>query len=127
MYQTPVSASVTGTAPYNPFIIVDLPAQRGVEVHLPGNPPTDLADASLFGQWADDTNPSAGKYYQSTINLPWALDIPVSFDYPVEQVEIINAYNHFVEWAESGGDDYTNWYEDISGYRNIENIYTPSN
>lgn len=124
LYQDPVSASVTGTAPYNPFIVVDLPASRGAEVHLPGNPPTDLADTDLFGQWADDTNPASGKYYQTTSNLPWAIDIPVSFDYPVEQVQIINSYNHFVEWAESAGGVFTDWYEDFSGYRNDDNIYS---
>ena len=126
IYETPLLASVTGTAPYNPFIVVDLPASRGTEVHLAGNKPTDLADATLFGQWADDTNPATGKYYQSATNLPWALDLPVSFDYPSEQVEIINAYNHFVEWAESAGDLYPDWYYDSSGYRNSENIYTPT-
>lgn len=127
LFETPVSASITGTAPYNPFIVVDLPASRGTEVHLPGNTPTQLADMTLFGQWADDSNPENGKYYQSVTNLPWALDLPVSFDYPLEQVEIIDAYNHFVEWAESAGDVYPDWYEDNSGYRNDENIYSPSN
>jgi LruC domain-containing protein len=126
LYQNPISASVTGTAPYNPFVVVDLPASRGTEVHLPGNAPTDLADMTLFGQWADDSNPATGKYYQSVTNLPWALDLPVSFEYPVEQVEIINAYNHFVEWAESAGSVYPDWYNDGSGYRNTENIYSPS-
>jgi LruC domain-containing protein len=126
LYQNPISASVTGTAPYNPFVVVDLPASRGTEVHLPGNAPTDLADMTLFGQWSDDSNPATGKYYQSVTNLPWALDLPVSFEYPVEQVEIINAYNHFVEWAESAGSVYPDWYNDGSGYRNTENIYSPS-
>ena len=126
LYQTPVSASVTGTAPYNPFIVIDLPTSRGAEVHLPGNPPTDLVDTDLFGQWADDSNPATGKYYQTASNLPWAIDLPVSFDYPVEQVQIINSYNHFVEWAESAGGVFTDWYEDFSGYRNDDNIYSPA-
>lgn len=122
-YSNPTSTDVTGTAPYNPFIVVD--KDRGKEVHLAGEKPTDLADNTLFGTWADDSNPSTGKYYQTANNLPWGLDIPVSFEYPVEQVEIISAYNHFVEWAESGGSIYPDWYEDNTGYRNSENIYTP--
>jgi len=126
LYQTPVSVSITGTAPYNPFIVIDLPTSRGAEIHLPGNPPTDLADTDLFGQWADDTNPASGKYYQTVSNLPWAIDIPTSFDYPIEQVQIIYSYNHFVEWAESAGGVFTDWYEDFSGYRNEANIYTPT-
>ena len=122
-YNNPTSADVTGTAPYNPFIVVD--RDRGKEVHLAGEEPTDLADNSLFGTWIDDSNPATGKWYQTANNLPWAIDLPVSFDYPVEQVEILNAYNHFREWAESGGSVYTDWYEDNTGYRVSENIYTP--
>lgn len=125
-FQTPALASVTGTAPYNPFIVIDLPVSRGSEVHLPGNLPTDLADQNLFGQWADDSNPATGKYYQSKNNLPWALDLPISFDYPVEQAVIIDAYEHFVEWAESAGSEYSDWYEDNAGYRNSSNVYSPA-
>jgi LruC domain-containing protein/uncharacterized repeat protein (TIGR01451 family) len=36
-------------AGFNPFIIVN--KNRSHEVHLPNYPPTDLVDASLFGQW----------------------------------------------------------------------------
>ncbi len=125
LYSTPVSTSVTGAAPYNPFLIVNM--NRGQEVHLAGQLPTDLADPSYFGQWADDTDPVTGKYYQTVNNLPWGLDLPVSFEYPYEKVNITEAYNHFVEWAESGGVSYPDWYEDNAGYRNTENIYNPSN
>ena len=112
-------------APYNPFIVVD--ENRGTEVHLAGEEPSDLADVALFGTWADDSDPATGKYYLSVNNLPWAIDIPVAFDYPVEQVQIIDAYNFFADWAESGGVLYDDWYEDLSGYRNDENIYSPTN
>ncbi len=123
VYQTPQSVETTGTAPYNPFIIVN--KERGKEVHLAGQEPTDLADPTLFGTWADDSDPATGKYYQTVNNLPWAIDLPVSFDYPVEQVEILNAYNYFGAWAESGGVDYPDWYEEHAGYRVAANIYTP--
>jgi len=126
LYQTPVSVSTTGTAPYNPFLVANLPGGRGTEVHLPGNLPTLLADQGLLGQWSDDSKPASGKYYQTEDNLPWALDIPESFEYPIERIEIINAYNHFVEWAESGGAVYTDWYQDNAGYRNNANIYSPA-
>jgi len=112
-------------APYNPFIIVN--KDRGTEVHLAGEEPTDLVNTALFGTWADDSNPAIERYYQTVNNLPWAIDLPVSFDYPVEQVEIINAYNFFADWAESGGDQYNDWYEDLTGYRVTGNIYIPQN
>lgn len=113
----------TGTAPYNPFIVTD--KVRGQEVHLAGQSPTDLADTDLFGTWADDSDPTTGKYYQTSNNLPWALDIPVNFQYPVEQVQIIDAYNFFEDWAESGGSLYDDWYTNTVGYRNSKNIYSP--
>ncbi|MEA3504262.1 MAG: LruC domain-containing protein [Bacteroidota bacterium] len=119
---TPVSTSITGMAPYNPFLIVD--GERGREVHLPNNAPTDLAETSLFGTQNDNSIPSEGRYYKTEQNLPWAIDIPSEFAYPVEKVEIIEAYNHFVEWAESSGDDYDDWYLDETGYRNSDNIYS---
>ena len=122
VYQTPVSTDVTGTAPYNPFMVIN--KERGKEVHLAGQQPTDLADHSLFGTWADDTDPGTGKYYQTKNNLPWAIDLPVSFAYPLEQVEILSAYNHFAEWAESAGAQYPDWYEDNAGYRVSSNIYS---
>ncbi len=121
LYTNPVVNA--GSAPYNPFIVVD--EVRGQEVHLAGGVPTNLADQALFGTWADDSNPATGKYYQTANNLPWALDLPVSFDYPIEQVQIIDAYNHFQEWGESGGGSYDNWYENNAGYRNTQNIFSP--
>ncbi len=121
LFNSPINNVVT--APYNPFIVID--GERGKEVHLPGEPPTDLADPTLFGTYGDDSNPATNKYYQTTNNLPWAIDIPVKFDYSVEQVQIINSYNHFKEWGESGGSTYIDWYENKTGYRNNSNIYFP--
>ncbi len=123
LYATPVSVSTTGTAPYNPFLIVN--GERGKEVHLAGQKPTDLVNTSYFDTYADATNPATGKYYQTENNLPWALDLPVSFAYPKEQVDILSAYNHFGQWAESGGNDYPDWYMDKPGYRVSSNIYSP--
>ena len=106
---------------FNPFIIIDM--NRGMEVHLPDYPPTDLADVTYFGTHQDDSDPTTGKYYKTENNLPWAINIYESFDYPKEKVDIINAYNHFVEWAESNGVSYPDWYKNTSGYRNENNIY----
>ena len=119
----PVSINVTGSAPYNPFLIID--KTRYKEIHLAGNIPTNLADTMLFNTWDDNSNPNTGKYYQTVNNLSWAIDIPVSFDYPIEQVDISHAYKHFIEWAESGGVSYPDWYENNVGYRNYNNIYNP--
>lgn len=113
-------------ANFNPFIIVNL--DRAVEVHLPNYPPTDLADLSLLGQSEDASNPGAGTYYKTANNLPWAINIYESFEYPIEKQEIIWAHLKFAEWATSGGVLFPNWYQNLSGYRNNALIYqAPTN
>ncbi|MCF8304059.1 MAG: LruC domain-containing protein [Bacteroidales bacterium] len=114
-------STFTGST-FNPFIIVD--GQRDVEVHLPNHPPTDKADMSLFGTYHDDSNPQSGRYYKTQENLPWAIHIYESFAYPREKIEILDAYNYFDDWAESGGEQYPDWYQDNQGYRNDQNIYS---
>jgi LruC domain-containing protein len=107
---------------FNPFIIVDL--NRSIEVHLPDYEPTDKADQSLFSTINDDSNPSTGKYYKTVNNLPWAIHITEPFEYPIEKADITSVYLKFIEWAESGGQFYQDWYRDEPGYRNSSLIYT---
>jgi len=85
---------------FNPFIITN--QRRGYEVHLPDYPPTDLVDQSVLGTFEDRSNPSTGKYYLTEITFHGRL-ILRNFAYPKATIDIINAYNHFVEWATSGG------------------------
>jgi len=106
---------------FNPFLIVDL--TRGIEVHLPDYPPTDLADPSYFGTFEDDSDAGSGRYYKTENNLPWAINIYETFDYPKEKISIIDAHLRFAEWAESNGVIYPDWYQDNPGYRNDSNIY----
>ncbi len=106
---------------WNPFIIVN--KNRDVEVHLKDKPPTDLANAALFGTDDDDSDPGSDRYYVTANNLPWAIDVPSSFDWPKEKVDISLAYLHFIEWAESLGVDFDDWYLSTQGYRTDSNIY----
>lgn len=101
---------------FNPFLIVD--KNRGVEVHLPHYPPTALADQSLFGQWDDDSDASAGRFYVTENNLPWAINIYEKFDWPIEKQDITWVHLKFAQWAISGGTMYPDWYKDLPGYRN---------
>ncbi len=114
-------------ANFNPFIIVNSSngaKVRGHEVHLPDYPPTSLADNSLFGTAEDNSIPAENRYYKTSNNLPWAINIYESFDYPKERVDVLSTYLHFADWAQSGGTLYPDWYKNLSGYRNTENIYT---
>ncbi len=120
-FNTLLSTTVVGTPPFNPFIIKD--GDRAVEVHLPDYIPTSLADPSYFGTIDDNTSPAANRYYKTASDLPWAINIPANFDYPVEYTDILLAYNHFADWAQSGGVIHPDWYMDLPGYRNNANIY----
>jgi LruC domain-containing protein len=119
---TPIALSDFGTAPYNPFLVAG--GIRGKEIHLPSNEPTDLADKSKFGTGDDDSYLAFKKYYMSDTNLPWAINIPVQFAYPLEKRDITRAYLKFNEWALSKGTQYMDWYVDKAGYRDNSKIYT---
>lgn len=119
----PINPTNLGQAPFNPFIFVN--GTRGREIHMKNNEPTDLVDATLFNTGQDASSTSTGLYYKTSNNLPWGVNIIEGFDYPIEKTVIIDAYNYFSNWAESGGNQYPNWYSDDAGYRNDENIYTP--
>lgn len=124
VFNQPVPLSQLGIAPFNPFIIVN--KQRGVEVHLPDKAPTALADPALLGSGHDNSIPSQGRYYKTSNNLPWAINIVERFEYPIEKTEVLDAHLKFGEWAESGGELFNDWYKDRPGYRNPEKIYQPT-
>ena len=106
---------------FNPFIVIN--ENINCEVHLTNHEPTDLFDLSLFGTFQDDSDPSIGRYFLTENNLPWAINIPENLDYVIEKTEINLGYLKFIEWAESGGTVYEDWYKNISGYRDDSKIY----
>lgn len=106
---------------WNPFLIAN--GERGKEVHLANHEPTTLAEPSYFGTFDDHTIPAEDIYYKTLNNLPWAIEFPVAFDYPVEKREISTGHLKFLEWAESAGVNYSDWYLDLPGYRNPANVY----
>jgi len=121
VFSQPVEFESLGVPPYNPFLIVN--QNRGHEIHLPNHAPTDLADENLFNTYSDYSNSSAGIYYKTKNNLPWAIKTIEQFDYPIEKVEIIKAHLKFVDWAASSGGSFPNWFKNETGYRNGTNIY----
>jgi len=129
-----VMIDVTGGGPYseadfslstwNPFLFIN--QDRGRELHLLDYIPTDLMNIGYFGLADDASDPGTGDYYKTDTGLPWALDIPIAFEYPAEYQDINAAYLHFAEWAESGGTLYTDWYSNTAaGYRDAAYIYLP--
>jgi len=116
-FTQPISTSDLGVAPFNPFIIVD--ANREKEVHLPYRNTTTLG---VYNSQTDGVNSDPDGNYVSDNGYPWAISIIHDFKVPKENVNITEAYNFFVTWAESGGSGFKDWYKDNPGYRNTNKI-----
>lgn len=116
----PQPLSVLGSAPYNPFIFVN---KRTKEVHLVNHAPTSAADPSYFRTSFDKSDPKSGVYYLSREGKAWGLNIPGTFDYPVERNAIHTGYLNFPAWVKTGGAAYKDWYANGSGYRNASKLW----
>ena len=117
---TPVSGSL-GT--FNPFIYVDeMGKGRGHEVHLPGKTPSSLVSINTLGTDADATNGNV--FYKTANGLPFAISIPEKFEYPLEKEQIIHAHLKFVQWVQSGGVLFEDWYKNQPGYRDNSKLYS---
>lgn len=108
-------------APFNPFIFID--GERGKEVHLAGFPPTEAANRSYFGTGDDDSNLVQERYYKTVGNLPWALNLPAPWIYPIERTSITEAYLFMGDWAESSGVTNTDWYESTPDNIDASKLY----
>ncbi|NVK26866.1 MAG: LruC domain-containing protein [Flavobacteriia bacterium] len=123
-FNTPVDASILGAPPYNSFIVpggISTGTRR--EIHLPDFPGTDLHDTGDYGFAHDDSNPASGRYFRTESHLPWAINVDGQFDHPIEYAPIIEAYNNFAAWAESGGLLNEGWFLDIPGNRDDSKIW----
>ncbi len=94
---------------------------RGREIHLPGWAPTSKANQSLIGS-GDDASGS-GLSYTTVNGLPWMMRVSSSFAYPRENAAITRAHLKFKDWAQSGGSQHNDWYQDKAGFRDNKLIY----
>lgn len=117
----PLHPDSVGTPPFNPFLIRQM--RREHEIHLVDKQPTTLMDMNLFKTLDDASEPTEGRYFRTSENLTWGIQLPEEFDYPVEHAEVTEAHLKFSSWAESNGDNPHDWYKDRNGYRNPVKIY----
>ncbi|MGS6581453.1 LruC domain-containing protein [Vibrio diabolicus] len=107
--------------PYDPFIFatpntyhgdgITFQPGRKWEVHLPDQAPTEqFDDANLYGVGVDASDPARGVYFKTANNLPWALLIVEEWNWPLEKVDLVDAYPEFATYAESGGREGANWH-----------------
>ena len=117
------ATSVMPDFPYDPFIFAapghyygDIGYEltggypgRGLEIHLKNNPPTAKFD-SRYLSLGDDAA-SGNTHYHTTNGLPWAIEIPLNWQHPLEQVTILEAYPKFGDFSQdSQGQTETLWY-----------------
>ncbi len=117
-FANPISTAALGTAPFNPFLIVN--KDRLKEVHLPNKPTTYYPTTSSIevGPTVKDSDGD----FKTPQGLPWAMNINGKYKAPKENIIITDAYNFFANWATSGGESYPDWYQDKNGYRNNANL-----
>ncbi|WED28482.1 LruC domain-containing protein [Vibrio sp. DW001] len=129
-----ISVDDIASMPYDPFIFstpgyyhgegLPLHPGRKWEVHLPDQSPTEKFDGdSMWGLGIDASDASNAIYFKTADNLPWALLITDEWQWPLERVDLVNAYPAFATYAESGGTLEKDWF--ISDKAVTNKIYQP--
>jgi LruC domain-containing protein len=87
--------------PYDPFLYVHN-SQR--DIHLIGMP-------KLEGSLNKDTDPPNFEVPEGPFaHFPWTMLLPIDWPYPIERVDIHDAYPEFEGWYASEGSLNTDWY-----------------
>jgi LruC domain-containing protein len=118
VFTNPITTTALGTAPFNPFLIVN--KNRLKEIHLP-NKPTTYYPTTTTIETLPTVKDSDGNF-KTTTGLPWAINISGEYRAPKEKVLITDAYNYFATWATSGGTSKADWFQNKKGYLNIDNL-----
>lgn len=118
---TTTTLSEVTLAKFNPYLIVN--QTRGTEIHLADKAPSALVNSALLGTASDNSNVGANRYYKTTNNLPWAIDITTSIPYMKETMDFTTGYSKFIDWSSSNGSTNTDWYLNLTNYRNSNNLY----
>jgi len=92
IFDEPINKTQLLSAPYDLYVYVD---NTKKEIHLPG----------LY------KNNNGKDLYLDSDGFPWAIIIPVEWNWPIERDNIRDAYPYFDDWYLSQGTQYTDWYK----------------
>lgn len=111
-FKTPLSHETLGIPPYNPFIMVhDELKESRIEVHLVNYPPTEKADMALF-HTEEDLSSVPTSYYVANGNYPFAIHLSGATNFNTPETHPIDkSFEHFMDWVNSNGTDYKDWYK----------------
>lgn len=96
----------------NPFIVNHPQMKDGRhEIHLAGRKATDKINKSVVAKGQGEAGElSPLDPFKTKDNYPFAISLPVSFQYPLEGQAITKAYLDFAPWVLSGGTTNQDWY-----------------
>ncbi len=92
IFDDPISKLELPAAPYDLYVYVN---NTKKEIHLPG----------LY------KNNQGKDLYLDSDGFPWAIVIPVEWNWPLERNKIQDAYPFFENWYRSEGLEYKDWYK----------------
>ncbi len=104
-FATPIVLAMSNS-PFDVYIF-RVPS-RSQETHLPAYGGTSRANSAHFGTGDDGSTP--GRYYVDTNGVPFALNIPLSANYPTEFTNVAQLWPSITNFAASGGTTNQNFY-----------------
>jgi len=115
-------ANSTISTLYDPFIFATsnrfhgnnfaTPPGRGWEMHLADVPATEQVNNSFFQTGQDTTDTSSDRYYKTSNNLPWAMEVGTEWKHPYSGVDLLQAYPDFEGHITSNKADNLDWYQE---------------
>ncbi|WP_287438818.1 LruC domain-containing protein [Reinekea sp.] len=115
-----VDATDLAAFPFDPFIFSAPNQERGYlfgeapgrryEIHLQNQAPTEAFQENFFGRGDDDSDATLGRFYVNEHGMPWALDLPYEWRYPLENMDIRYAYPKFQTHVQSNGALDLDWF-----------------
>jgi len=104
-FDQPIAPQLLGEAPYDAFLYVANPTYPStrVDIHLPGWP--SFADRPSYLPVEQGLTT-----FIDGVGFPWALEVPGDWRFPMELIDIRDAYPTFSAWMNSAGQTSSNWY-----------------
>ncbi|EHP45278.1 LruC domain-containing protein [Odoribacter laneus] len=88
------------------------------EIHINGYKPV-LFDQVTYVKYRNESSNTdkSNDFYTSNTHLIWGIKVPAAIPHAYEKVEFTLAYPNFAAWAQSGGKQCQNWYENTGNNR----------
>ena len=102
VFDSAISATGLASAPFDPFLEVLHGADR-YDIHLPGK-------AAFAGRPESLPSEARSPSFMDDNGYPWAVVVPFDWLYPLEAVNVSEAYSQFSSWRSSRGSSNLSWY-----------------